>query len=127
VTPKNHRFTVEQILPLFEQFNGNVSVIARQLKTTRKTIYDYIKKHKTLQDALEDSRETMVDAAESALFAAVTEKQGWAVCFTLKCLGKERGYIERSEIQHSGSLTMEQAEKMTPAEALAYAKENGLI
>jgi hypothetical protein len=26
-----------------------------------------------------------------------------AVCFTLKCLGKERGYVERQEVQQTNT------------------------
>ena len=30
---------------------------------------------------------------------AVNRGEAWAVCFTLKCLGKERGFVER--VEHS--------------------------
>ena len=38
-----------------------------------------------------------MDLAESALKRAVLAGEGWAVCFALKCQGKNRGYVERVE------------------------------
>lgn len=76
---------------------GNVSVAASSLSTTRNLLYTHIKKNPQLAQVLTDAREAIVDAAENALMAAVINKQGWAVCFTLKTLGRSRGYIERIE------------------------------
>ena len=39
-------------------------------------------------------RESPLDNAESALDDAVDKGEGWAVCFLLKCLGRDRGYVE---------------------------------
>jgi hypothetical protein len=47
--------------------------------------------------AIKEERERMTDVAEMALFDAIKEGEGWAVCFYLKTQGKERGYIERHE------------------------------
>ena len=42
--------------------------------------------------------------AELALYKAIQDGEGWAVCFYLKTQGKQRGYIERQEIEHSGAI-----------------------
>lgn len=84
--------------------NGNISVAAKIIGVSRNVIYQHIKKSGELQQILTDSREAIVDYAENALLQAVAEKQGWAVCFTLKTLGRSRGYIEQVEQQHSGQL-----------------------
>jgi hypothetical protein len=57
-----------------------------------------------LRQVVEDARQSIVDAAENALLAAVVEKQGWAVCFALKTLGKSRGYVEQMDQQLSGQV-----------------------
>jgi hypothetical protein len=46
----------------------------------------------------------MIDQAENALVMAIEQLQGWAVCFALKCLGKERGYVETQQVQQSGAI-----------------------
>jgi hypothetical protein len=39
----------------------------------------------------------VVDATKLKLHEAVQRGEPWAVCFTLKCLAKDRGYVERQE------------------------------
>lgn len=71
---------------------------------SRFAIHSHLKANPALQQILDDARQTMLDEAENALLSAVREKQGWAVCFTLKTIGQERGYIERADQSHSGSV-----------------------
>jgi hypothetical protein len=77
---------------------GMVHVAARQLGVARKTVYDYLKKHKRLRDLLEEERAYTTDTAELALYHAIANGEAWAVCFYLKTQGKDRGYVERTEI-----------------------------
>ena len=76
---------------------------------SRETLYKYIRAHKTVQNALEEARETMIDNAESALYSAVLNGEAWAVCFFLKTQGKRRGYVERQELSgpNGKNLTIE--------------------
>jgi hypothetical protein len=83
--------------------HGNISAAARSLSCTRRAIQIRIEKSAELQQIVTDARESMVDLAESALRRAVKEGDGWAVCFTLKCLGKARGYIERPGDEGGGA------------------------
>lgn len=46
---------------------------------------------------VDDARGILVDKSELALESAIGAKEAWAVCFTLKTLGKDRGYVERTE------------------------------
>ena len=50
---------------------GNVSHAARVLGVTRNTLYEYIHRYPELAIILSDTRESLVDAAESALHSAV--------------------------------------------------------
>ena len=36
--------------------------------------------------------------AENSLFEAIRRGEAWAVCFYLKCMAKDRGYVERAEL-----------------------------
>lgn len=105
-TPKKPRkhFTNDQVAALIADHHGNVAHIARLMGIDRSNLHRRIGKSERLQQAVYDARQTMVDNAESALHAALIQKEGWAVCFTLKCLGKDRGYIERQEQEHAGSI-----------------------
>lgn len=78
---------------------GNVSHAARSLGLTRTALHDRIKRTPALQIVLNDAREEMIDAAENALYQSIVGNQGWAVCFALKTIGKERGYVERLELK----------------------------
>lgn len=63
-----------------------------------------MKRTPELQQVLKDQREALIDDAENALAMAIDQLQGWAVCFALKCLGKDRGYVETQQVQQSGAI-----------------------
>jgi hypothetical protein len=96
------QYTIQQCGEALTDSLGNVAAAARALHCDRSTLYDYIHRYPALARITTDAREALIDHAESALRAAVLEKQGWAVCFTLKTLGRDRGYIERVEQAHTG-------------------------
>lgn len=95
---KEERFEPEQIRGALETAKGNVSMAARLLSTNRTTLYDYLNRYPALKTILRDARETMIDNAETALHAAALKGEGWAVCFMLKTVGRNRGYIEKHEV-----------------------------
>ena len=92
-----------------QEAKGNVSAVARAFGVSRKTIYNYIERYATAQDALDDARETMLDNAESILYKKVLEGSTPELLFFLKTQGKRRGYVERSEVTGAdgGPLTIE--------------------
>lgn len=51
---------------------------------------------------MEEGRNRLLDLAEKRLFDLVNEGHPSAIIFTLKTLGKHRGYIERQEHEISG-------------------------
>ncbi len=67
------------------------------LKCSRLTIYRYMERWPEARELLEQKRADLVDLAETALYRAVLSEQPWAVMFTLKTLGRDRGYSERHE------------------------------
>lgn len=102
--PTTARVDDEQLKEALQQSNGNISHAARSMGISRNAIHQHVNASEELRQILADARQTMLDEAENALLAAVREKQGWAVCFTLKTIGQERGYIERADQSHSGSV-----------------------
>jgi len=98
--------TVKQVKKAIEQKDGNVSEVAESFGVDRSTIYRKIQKHKELKIALEDAREKFVDFTESKLKSEVRKGNITAIIFTLKTIGKHRGYVERQEYDHSGSINL---------------------
>jgi phage terminase large subunit len=86
--------TAEMVNGKIEQYRGNITSIARDLKCARNTLYSFIENHPTCQVALKNARESMIDNVESSLYSKALEGEGWAVCFFLKTQAWKRGYIE---------------------------------
>lgn len=59
-----------------------------------------MERYPTVAQAIKDEREALVDLGELALYKQVQNGEAWAVTLLLKTLGKDRGYVERSE--HTG-------------------------
>ncbi len=86
-----------KVAEALKKTSANMSLAAKSLGVARSSLYDFVNKHPDLKEIISDERESLVDIAESALKSAVVGKEAWAVCFTLKTLGKGRGYVERVE------------------------------
>jgi hypothetical protein len=86
------------------ELSGNVAVTAQAFGVSRTAIYNFIHKH-GLYEVVQEARESMTDIAETSLKRAVINGEAWAVCFTLKTLGKSRGYVERVQQEISGTIS----------------------
>ena len=97
--------TVPELQEQIELMKGNVSAVARAYKVDRTTMYRWIYASATLQQALDDSRERMVDDAESVLYKqVVTDQNMQAVMYVLNNSpqAKRRGWGPKTELEHSG-------------------------
>ena len=101
LTPKKKRAKIPELIATHR---GNVSAIARELQMPRSSLHVIIQDDPTFKQLLADERERMLDNAEDRLGMAVDKGEAWAVCFTLKTQGQERGYIEKQKIEHSGTV-----------------------
>lgn len=98
--------TDREIVEAVTQAKGLVSVAARSLGISRRTIYNRRKKSRAIREAIEEAREYTSDVAENELFRAIQRGEAWAVCFYLKCQAKNRGYTERQEHAHTGDVVL---------------------
>ena len=89
-----HKITTIQIKDAFLETGGNVVLSAKRLGVTSATIYSRLHKSKELRVALEEARETQLDEADYQLQQAVKMGAPWAIQFTLRTLGRKRGYSE---------------------------------
>jgi hypothetical protein len=105
---------------------GIISGIATTFKSTRKAVYDWCIKDERFQEAIDDAREAFLDTAETQLQVLVKgvpkiienekgEKEfaGWqvppsesAIIFSLRTLGRKRGYTERHEVDATANLNV---------------------
>lgn len=85
---------------------GLISVAARRLGVSRSAVYNAINRHPTVAEAAEDARERTTDLAEGKLYAKINDGDITAIIFYLKTQGKTRGYVERQERVHSGSIDL---------------------
>ena len=92
------KFTSSQIIDALREKHGNMSAAARYLGCDRHTIGRYIETYSTVKAVYEEERETLIDFAENQLFQQVKEGNITAIIFTLKTIGKHRGYVERQEV-----------------------------
>jgi len=96
--PKAMRVSDEQIEKALRATGGFFSLAAQRLGCSDKTVSRRVDKCPKLQAALTEICDKKLDVAEASLMKAVANGESWAVCFYLKCKGKHRGYVERSEI-----------------------------
>jgi hypothetical protein len=102
--PKNgngingYRYKADQIAQAITDANGILSLAARNLGCSRTTLYKYVKKYATVQEALEEARETNIDFVESSLMKQIKKGNVTAMIFFLKTQGKHRGWVERQEV-----------------------------
>jgi hypothetical protein len=97
-TTPYRKYTPEQIIGALEECKGMISPAARALGCDRNTIKRYLKEYDEVAQAIADAREATTDMAEHALYDAIRDREAWAVCFYLKCMAKDRGYVERAEL-----------------------------
>jgi hypothetical protein len=101
---KQERYSAEEVAAALLRSKGLVTVAAQQLGCVPKTVRQYIDRYPTVAAALKEAREGILDMTEARLYQAANEGEQWAVTFVLKNLGKDRGYSERSELHHSGTI-----------------------
>lgn len=91
----NH--TVDEYAIALRESRGLMTHAAARLGVSNEAMRLRVNKSPTLQQVRAEAREAMIDVAESSLYDAARRGDAWAVCFTLKCLGRERGYVDRTE------------------------------
>lgn len=110
----------ETVSESIKKLNGNIAAVCKELGTTRATFMRYCERHPTIQTTLYESREEMLDMAESSLYRRVLAGEAWAVCFFLKTQGRKRGYIERAETFNLNidlnELSLDQLERLAAGE-----------
>lgn len=84
---------------------GIVSEAAEACGVCRQHHYTWMKDDPEYREQVEAIVDMAIDFAESALKRKIKDGDTTAIIFYLKTKGKRRGFIERSEVEQSGSVT----------------------
>ena len=88
----------ESLLSSLEQSLGVVTVACRQAGIPRSTYYKWLKEDEEFAKEVKDIENIALDFAESKLHEQIQIGNTSATIFYLKTKGKNRGYVERSEV-----------------------------
>ena len=77
---------------------GNISVACQMVGVSRETYFQYLYKDDRFRKRLDDITEMRLDFVENKLNKLIKAENPTAIIFFLKTKGRERGYIERQEI-----------------------------
>ena len=98
---RTERYTAQEVIDALER--GYTCVGAGQLLgCSAETVRNYANKYPTVKTALRAKRSELVDLAEMSLRRAIMAGEAWAVALTLKTLGKDDGYVERTQQEVTG-------------------------
>jgi len=103
--------TIEEIEEALEKTGGWQTQAAKQLGITVQAVSKRIKGSERLQKKLAEIKGHYLDLAEFKLIEKIKTGDLGAICFYLKCQGKERGYIEKQQID--ANMTHNNAQKVT--------------
>jgi hypothetical protein len=92
------RLSEETVIAALHLTHGNMSNAAKLLNVRRQSLYEWKKSYPEIDKAIDQSREAATDNIESALYTKALSGNVAAQIFWLKCKGKDRGWVERSEI-----------------------------
>jgi uncharacterized Ntn-hydrolase superfamily protein len=122
------KFTANQIIEALRETKGMVYLAAKALRCNPQTVYNYAKRYKSVQQAIDDERGQFLDVTELALNRAVQNGEGWAIAFALKTIGKVRGYVDKKEVVAQSvnlevdlsDLTDEQLKRLAGGENISF-------
>ena len=81
---------------------GLYTQIAKKLGCEWHTAKTYVNMHEETKEMFDNEEQKILDLAENKLIENINDNDNTAIIFYLKTKGKQRGYIEKQEIQHSG-------------------------
>ncbi len=95
---RRQKYTISQVEEALRLCGGIRGAAAQKLGCTTSTITNYIERSPTLQKALYEIEEDLLDLAESKMLTGVKNGERPYVLFYLRTKGKRRGYTEGAEV-----------------------------
>jgi hypothetical protein len=92
------------LLKALKEARGIVTTACDAVGVNRSTYYDYYNSDPEFKREADDVQEIAIDFVEGKLFEQIEEGIPTSTLFYLKTKAKHRGYIERTEVSHTGSI-----------------------
>ena len=99
---KKRERTCSRIIQAIFDCHGLLTIAATRAGVSYATINRYAAEYPSVQQAIQDAKESMLDFTEGKLFQAIREGDKTAILFYLKTQGKSRGYIEQASVEVTG-------------------------
>ena len=94
------------MLEALEKSMGIVTTACKVVGISRITHYQWLKDDEQYAEAVASLEDIVLDFAESSLYKQVKEGNPTSTIFLLKTKGKRRGYIEKTQVEHSGKVEL---------------------
>jgi hypothetical protein len=89
------------MIEALEQSLGVVTTACKVVGVSRETHYRWLKEDEEYKEKVDALIDVALDFAESQLHKQIRDGNSTATIFYLKTKGKNRGYIERQEVQQT--------------------------
>lgn len=106
--------TAAQAIKAIIDKKGFITQAAKQLGISRRQLHRIVVAHPTVREALADVREEMKDFTESKIYQKIADGDVTMIIFYAKTQMKDRGYIERQEIDMSGNVDIKGYQNISP-------------
>lgn len=101
------------MIEALEKSLGVVTTAAKAVGIDRSTHYGWYNNDPEYRAAVDSISDIALDFAESQLHKQIKGGEVSSTIFYLKTKGKKRGYVERTEVEHSGELGVTWLEEKT--------------
>ena len=101
--PTNSDIQKKGMIEAMEKSLGIVTTACKQVGIARSTHYEWMQSDEDYNAAIDSLQDVALDFAESQLQKRMKDGSDAAIIFYLKTKGKKRGFVERQEVEHSGS------------------------
>jgi len=111
--PTSTNILKKAMIEALEKSLGVVTTAAKAVGIDRSTHYDWYNNDPEYRAAVDSISDIALDFAESQLHKQIQGGEVSSTIFYLKTKGKKRGYVERTEVEHSGELGITWLEEKT--------------
>jgi transposase-like protein len=101
MSTKSNILKKEALIDAMEKSLGIVTKACKAVDVQRSTYYKWLKEDEEFKKAIDSIQDVALDFVESKLHEQIKDNNTPATIFYLKTKGKGRGYIERSEVDHT--------------------------
>jgi hypothetical protein len=116
--------TAARIIKAIKEADGLLTMAAKKAGVCYDTVWRYTQDYPSVKQAVQEAKEATLDFAESKLYENMRAGDNACIIFYLKTQGKSRGFVERQEVEHSGSIGVK-PEELTDSELTAIVQGNG--